>query len=276
MFYALATTTMKTTRAPRDLVVLACDVKCLLPVVEYARAGCHLLCVFHLPAYMGVAPHTPPRRKTPPYLGWEYGEEAVLRATETFVLPHAPTEQVHAFRTLLPECGGSLQQSLVRVCITLVSALFKAHAPPDARLFVRIGGVATLNAVSDRTVPNETFLYAQATLDYGRMLSLWPAASAARLLPYTLEPLAGGDACDAVRALVASTLRQSQRHVYADLSSGAMAFFPTDLCAICARRCCWVACERHRPAATAAAVASRARRRPPIARPPARKRYCAH
>jgi hypothetical protein len=40
----------------------------------------------------------------------------------------------------------------------------------------------------------------------------------------------GDDACDAVRALVASTTLLQQHHVYADLSSGAMAFFPTDLC----------------------------------------------
>ena len=232
MFYASAETSQQSSLflmdeevmdAPhttlRDLVVLSGDLNCLMPVIEYARTGAHLLYVLNFPAYMGVAPNTPPRRKTTPGLGFEYGEDAVLRATENGALLNAPREQVRAYRTLLNECGGSLRQCFVRVGLTLVTALFKTAAAPGARLFFRIGGVNTLNAASERSVINEAFLYAQATLDYGRMLSLLgePPPVVRALI---LEPLLSGvsrDASDALRTLVATT-----RHVYADLS-GSMA-----------------------------------------------------
>ena len=56
----------------------------------------------------------------------------------------------------------------------LSTAVFRAFAksPERQRFFFRVGGISTLNAFRSDTCKNEVFVYAQATMDYARLLNI--------------------------------------------------------------------------------------------------------
>ena len=199
------------------------DVDGFMAIAEYARAEASVVFVMNYPAYLGV-PDTTTAAQQPSQmgfgLGFRYGAEAVMHATRTQRFPQAPPAQVQAYETLMAAHSGNLKEAMTTVGLVLSTAVFRAFAksPERQRFFFRVGGINTLNAFRSDTCKNEVFVYAQAAMDYAKLLNI-------PLRAYAGVRYSQGDVLSATpheKLDYDNAIRQARQRLFVDFS-GSMA-----------------------------------------------------